>query len=41
MLEATVRKYQNRSIDTAQVIAELVKLAKDIATLAAAVRNSG
>lgn len=30
MLEATVRKYQNRSIDTAQVIAELVKLAKDM-----------
>ena len=30
MLEATVRRYQNRSIDTAQVIAELVKLAKEM-----------
>ena len=30
MMEATVRKYQNRSIDTAQVIAELEKLAKDM-----------
>jgi len=30
MLEATVRRYQNRSIDTAQVIAELVNLAKDM-----------
>jgi type I restriction enzyme R subunit len=30
MLEQTVRKYQNRSIDTAKVIAELVELAKDM-----------
>jgi type I restriction enzyme R subunit len=30
MLEATVRRYQNRSIDAAQVIAELVQLAKDM-----------
>jgi type I restriction enzyme R subunit len=30
MLEATVRRYQNRSIDAAQVIAELVKLAKEM-----------
>jgi len=30
MLEATVRRYQNRSIDTAQVIAELVNLAKEM-----------
>jgi type I restriction enzyme R subunit len=30
MLEATVRRYQNRSIDAAQVIAELVHLAKDM-----------
>ena len=30
MLEASIRRYQNRSIDTAQVIAELVKLAEEI-----------
>ncbi|MGO9210434.1 MAG: type I restriction endonuclease subunit R [Terriglobales bacterium] len=30
MLERTIRKYQNRSIDAAQVIAELVELAKDM-----------
>jgi len=30
MLEATIRKYQNRSLETAQVIAELIKLAKQI-----------
>jgi len=30
MLERTIRKYQNRSIDTAEVIAELVNLAKDM-----------
>jgi type I restriction enzyme R subunit len=28
MLEASIRKYQNRSIETAQVIAELIELAK-------------
>ncbi len=30
MLEESVRRYQNRAIDAAQVIAELVKLAKDM-----------
>jgi len=30
MLERTIHKYQNRSIDAAQVIAELVELAKDM-----------
>jgi len=30
MLENTVRKYQNRAIEAAQVIDELIKLAKDI-----------
>ena len=30
MLERTIRKYQNRSIDTAEVIAELVDLARDM-----------
>lgn len=30
MLERTIRKYQNRSINAAQVIAELVELAKDM-----------
>jgi len=29
MLEETIRKYQNRTIETAQVIAELINLAKD------------
>ncbi len=29
MLEETIRKYQNRTIETAQVIAELIDLAKD------------
>ena len=28
MLEETIRKYQNRTIEVAQVIAELVKIAK-------------
>ncbi len=30
MLENTMRKYQNRSIETAQVIQELIDLAKDM-----------
>jgi type I restriction enzyme, R subunit len=30
MLERTIRKYQNRSIDTAEVIAQLVDLARDM-----------
>ena len=30
MLEQTIRRYQNRSIETAQVIAELVEIAKDM-----------
>ena len=30
MLEATIRKYQNRSIEAAQVIAELIDLAKNM-----------
>jgi type I restriction enzyme, R subunit len=30
MLEKTIRKYQNRSIDTAEVIAELIELARDM-----------
>ena len=30
MLENTIRKYQNRSIETAQVIQELIELAKDM-----------
>ncbi|MBE9014591.1 type I restriction endonuclease subunit R [Chroococcidiopsidales cyanobacterium LEGE 13417] len=30
MLEQTIRRYQNRSIEAAQVIAELIDLAKDI-----------
>ena len=28
MLEATIRKYQNRTIEAAQVIAEFIELAK-------------
>jgi type I restriction enzyme, R subunit len=30
MLEAAIRRYQNRAIETAQIIEELIKLAKDI-----------
>ncbi|MDB6063981.1 MAG: box helicase [Pedosphaera sp.] len=30
MLEATIRKYQNRTIEAAQVIAELIQLAKEM-----------
>lgn len=30
MLEAAIRKYQNRSIETAQVISELIELAKEM-----------
>src|SRR6266436_2735657 len=30
MLEATIRKYQNRTIEAAQVIAELIELAKSM-----------
>lgn len=30
MLERTVRAYQNRAIETAQVIEELIELAKEI-----------
>lgn len=30
MLEATIRKYQNRTIEAAQVIAELIELAKEM-----------
>jgi type I restriction enzyme R subunit len=30
MLEETIRRYQNRSIETAQVIAELIELAKEM-----------
>ena len=30
MLEATIRKYQNRTIEAAQVIAELIELAKQM-----------
>lgn len=30
MLEATIKKYQNRNIESAEVIAELVELAKKI-----------
>ena len=29
MLEKAIRKYQNRSVEAAQVIAELIDLAKD------------
>jgi len=32
MLEEAILKYQNRSIDSAQVIAELIELAKNIRT---------
>jgi type I restriction enzyme R subunit len=32
MLENTIKRYQNRSIETTQVIDELIKLAKDIRT---------
>ena len=35
MLERTVRQYQNRAIETAQVIEELIALAKDIRVAAA------
>ena len=35
MLEQAVRKYQNRAIETAQVIEELIQLAKDIRTASA------
>ena len=30
MLEATIRRYQNRTIEAAQVIAELIELAKQM-----------
>lgn len=30
MLEAAIRKYQNRTVEAAQVIAELIELAKDM-----------
>ncbi len=30
MLEASIRKYENRAIETAQIIQELIKLAKDM-----------
>ena len=30
MLEASIRRYQNRTIEAAQVIAELIELAKQI-----------
>ena len=30
MLEASIRKYQNRAIETAQIIEELIKIAKDM-----------
>jgi type I restriction enzyme R subunit len=30
MLDATIRKYQNRTIEAAQVIAELIELAKQM-----------
>ena len=30
MLEATIRKYQNRTIEAAQVIAELIELAQQM-----------
>lgn len=30
MLEQTIRRYQNRAIDAALVIAELIDLAKDV-----------
>jgi type I restriction enzyme R subunit len=35
LLEQTVRKYQNRAIETAQVIEELIQLAKDMRAAAA------
>jgi type I restriction enzyme R subunit len=35
MLEQSVRKYQNRAIETAQVIEELIRLAKDMRAAAA------
>ena len=41
MLEQTVRKYQNRAIETAQVIEELIKLAKDIREAEARGENLG
>jgi type I restriction enzyme R subunit len=30
MLEATIRRYQNRTIEAAQVIAELIELSKQM-----------
>ena len=30
MLEQTIRRYQNRAIEAAQVIEELIQLAKDM-----------
>lgn len=30
LLEQVIRKYQNRAIETAQVIEELIQLAKDV-----------
>ena len=30
MLETTIKRYQNRSIETAQVLTELIELAKEI-----------
>jgi len=41
MLEETIRKYQNRSIETAQVIQELIDLAKDMREANARGENLG
>jgi hypothetical protein len=44
MLEATIRRYQNRTIEAAQVIAELIELAKQMReghTCSAAVPAAG
>ena len=41
MLEQTLRRYQNRAIETAQVIEELIQLAKDIREAGARGENLG
>src|SRR5437867_2488392 len=39
MLEATIRRYQNRTIEAAQVIAELIELAKQMRKARSAAKN--
>ena len=41
MLEQTIQRYQNRSIETAQVMSELIELAKEIRSSASRGENMG